>query len=127
MGSSVNCRSRSCKSMTISRDIEIDALIQSPPKNIENLAVKKFEIIYYYCNPTMVLASNCVKISKFIPGLNFITIPLSLDRDFAHVGLIIFCENDILYITHKTAESIVFYKISEEISSIFEMNTLDQM
>ena len=67
MGSSVNCRSRSCKSMTISRDIEIDALIQSPPENIENLAVKKFEIIYYYCNPTMVLASNCIKISKFIP------------------------------------------------------------
>ena len=52
---------------------------------------------------------------------------MSLDRDFAHVGLIIFCENDILYITHKTAESIVFYKISDEISAIFEMNTLDQM
>ena len=67
MGTSVNCRSRSCKSMTISRDIKIDALIQSPPENIENLAVKKFEIIYYYCNPTMVLASNCIKISKFIP------------------------------------------------------------
>ena len=127
MGSSANCRSESCKCMTISRDIEIDLIIQSPSENIDNLKVKKFEIIYYYCNPKVVLASNLISISKFIPGLNLITIPLSLDRDLAHAGLIIFCEKDIIYITHKTAASIVFYKVSDEISAIYEMNTLDQM
>ena len=46
-------------------------------------------------------------------------------------------ENDILMahldefypedVTYKTVESIVFYKISDEISAIFEMNTLAQM
>ena len=126
MGNS-DCRSESCKSMTISRDKEIDVLIQPLPENIENLKVKKFEIIYYYKNPATVIASNCITISKFIPALNLITIPLSQDRDFAHAGLIIFCENNIFYVTHKTAGSISFYKVSDEISAIYAMNTLDQM
>ena len=113
--------------MTISRDIEIDDIIQSLPENIEDLKEKKFEIIYYYKNPATVIASNCITISKFIPGLNLITIPLSQDRDFAPAGLIIFCENNIFYVTHKTAGSISFYQVPDEISAIYAMNTLDLM
>ena len=127
MGSSVGCRSESLNSLPISQDIEIKNYIQSLDETLQNSKVIKLEVIYYYRSPSMVIASNFVTVSKFIPGLNLITIPLSLDRDFAHVGLIIFCENNLFYLAHKTAASVSFYRVSDEITAVFEMNTLSQM
>ena len=62
-------------------------------ENNKNLKINKFAVIYYYLSSNTVIASNLFTVSKFIPGLNILMIPLTINRDFAHAGLIILWEN----------------------------------
>lgn len=122
MGSGACCRCQCFKCLDISKDKEIILINRHLSEKQKNLKVIKFAAIFYYFSSNIAIASNLVTGSKFIPGLNILTIPLSFDRDFAHAGLIIFCENNNVFYTHKNSTAIVFSEAENEVSAINFMN-----
>ena len=124
MGSSGICRCEYSKCLAISQDIEIEDSIQIIDEDFRKFKVSTFSVVYYYPSTSILMASYLVNIANFIPPINLITLPLSIDRDFAHAGLVIKCGDNLFYSTHKTTEMIKFYKVPNETEGIMSMNTL---